>query len=1264
MVVEMEDDEEEDTDSSNDEDEYYEFQIKPKGKVEALNRWQKVLKLAATAKNDHYMNTLVEEFIKSLNNNKVKQLHKDFRNARDIHGNALVHYLAKNSFQICIQNRNIVDLKSDLNLEGYNAMAPVHFAARYGIEKITTEHLVTMILNNMDNPVQQDKFGNTVLHHSIFNGDSEIRGALAVLLVHIEIVVGSVIKRKFQFNDFMKTPNFEHYDGLHLATEKGYTEVIDVLMREGKAEAKYLNKQKMNPLHIAVNENNADCVEMILNLTIAGKNGYEDLNVILNQEDEKGNPPLCIAIEKKYDNIVQLLLDKQKEVGFQRGEGYMNFCGMHGNTQIMADLYGYFKLTDNGCVNVDHPLHFAIEANNKEVVELLIEIGADINRNIAGKIAVELAIEKGHAEIVDILLEHRQLNWKAISSKKNERQNNLLHYAARSENSLVLEGVINFLMNKKSSLCTKMMIGKDYEEGNSPLHIACKYSSFLKEEVEKFVGIYRKENIRIHQMRNANGQTPLHLAAISGNIHFIKELCTIQFDSDNTGIDEELLKVTDVNGNKAVHCAASFNHPEILEFLLTSSEDHKPANSSGKTPLHCASESGSLECMESIIKHVQLKNKKLKIEKVINFNRKDHQGNTSLLLAVENGRTNVAQGLMKAGADISPVDLIGRNALELAIEKGNKAVVETIIESNSWQDAFRAANTINSSIQGVPLLGTPMRSLIYSFPDLASKLLDKCYKEENFPAENKKNEYYNFEFLDDTFQYGLYEKSYIHIREYRKMHDSDNRKKVSVQDDIFFPDPYISGDKLVSNHPLMMINDSKGADLLNHRVVCKLISYKWKSFGRFYFALNLLYYVVFLGLLTTYIHTDQSRDPTKYPDLLQCSDYFQNHSQNLNASYIFPEAGAENKKSSSLYSTLEVMILSLCIIRFVSMIVGHENKLFLSMIRNSFGFAFNSLLKKTDTFKRTSSNTTFWNLLKSLFPQNWFYFLLKQEWPYIFDVTVYIMSLVVIDPFNHLTVEIPFNGFTLSLRTCAHWQLSAGTVTLAWINLLFYMRHSESTVGKYINILADVIYNFISFAVVLSIFVLAFAYGFSILLQNQDTFQSLPNSFMKTLIMMSGEFEYGDIFFPDDEYGSVPYPYMTYSMFVVFFILVSLILINLLVGLTVNDVAILSEAAELKQKEMRIKFILNMEDYQRKLSNLLTYFGSERKLYTILHYTDELQIGDIKSKIKQKMWSDIVIEKRNDDDMKKQEQIILRMENLEKRTLEIEKKNGSHGDNN
>ena len=147
-------------------------------RFDALIQWQKLLNIAAksaTAKNDNYMSSLIEEFIKAQNNGKLKTRDKDFRNARDVHGNALVHYLAKHNFHLCFQNPRIVHLKTDSNLEGNNATAPVHLVLRYGVDRVTTEHLVTAILNSMNNPLQQDKFGNIVLHHSILNRDPELR---------------------------------------------------------------------------------------------------------------------------------------------------------------------------------------------------------------------------------------------------------------------------------------------------------------------------------------------------------------------------------------------------------------------------------------------------------------------------------------------------------------------------------------------------------------------------------------------------------------------------------------------------------------------------------------------------------------------------------------------------------------------------------------------------------------------------------------------------------------------------------------------------------------------------------------------------------------------------------------------------------------------------------------------------------------------------------------------------------------------------------
>ena len=65
--------------------------------------------------------------------------------------------------------------KNDSKLQGYCGMAPVHFAARYGKYQNGIVKTVGFLMDQMENPHQQDEFGNTVLHHSVLNGDERTR---------------------------------------------------------------------------------------------------------------------------------------------------------------------------------------------------------------------------------------------------------------------------------------------------------------------------------------------------------------------------------------------------------------------------------------------------------------------------------------------------------------------------------------------------------------------------------------------------------------------------------------------------------------------------------------------------------------------------------------------------------------------------------------------------------------------------------------------------------------------------------------------------------------------------------------------------------------------------------------------------------------------------------------------------------------------------------------------------------------------------------
>ena len=86
----------------------------------------------------------------------------------------------------------------------------------------------------------------------------------------------------------------------------------------------------------------------------------------------------------------------------------------------------------------------------------------------------------------------------------------------------------------------------------------------------------------------------------------------------------------------------------------------------------------------------------------------------------------------------------------------------------------------------------------------------------------------------------------------------------------------------------------------------------------------------------------------------------------------------------------------------------------------------------------------------------------------------------------------------------------------------------------------------------------------------------------------SGEIDYSEIFFKDNppldfgdkwdqDWESVPFPFITYGLFLVFFFFVSIVALNVLVGLTVDDIRNFLENADLRKLTMRLKFILAME---------------------------------------------------------------------------------------
>ncbi len=76
---------------------------------------------------------------------------------------------------------------------------------------------------------------------------------------------------------------------------------------------------------------------------------------------------------------------------------------------------------------------------------------------------------------------------------------------------------------------------------------------------------------------------------------------------------------------------------------------------------------------------------------------------------------------------------------------------------------------------------------------------------------------------------------------------------------------------------------------------------------------------------------------------------------------------------------------------------------------------------------------------------------------------------------------------------------------------------------------------------------------------------------------MIGEFEFESIFYSETDPHNLAYPGITFAFFIGFLIVMSIIIVNLLVGLAVDDIKAVQDQAELKRLAMTVEQVLDVE---------------------------------------------------------------------------------------
>jgi len=199
---------------------------------------------------------------------------------------------------------------------------------------------------------------------------------------------------------------------LHSAAYDGHKEIIELLIAEG-ADVNAQNGGGPAPLHYAAGEGRKEIVELLIakgaDVNAAMKNGHTALNWT------KLHPETAELLRKHGGKMGKKLraADTNRKISKPQANRALLEAAKDGNihTAIAAVKQA---ITDGANVNAKDAgwadmtaLHYAAQKGHKEIIELLIANGVNVNaKNLTDKTPLDWANTFNRTEIADLLRKH------------------------------------------------------------------------------------------------------------------------------------------------------------------------------------------------------------------------------------------------------------------------------------------------------------------------------------------------------------------------------------------------------------------------------------------------------------------------------------------------------------------------------------------------------------------------------------------------------------------------------------------------------------------------------------------------------------------------------------------------------------------------------------------------------------------------------------------------------------------------------------------
>ena len=292
---------------------------------------------------------------------------------------------------------------------------------------------------------------------------------------------------------------------------------VNLLLNHG-ADANIAAANGYTPLHWAVMKGNQNLVKLFL-----------EKNALVNTQNANGNSPLHTAVSNGFFDITKLLVKKGSNVNLQNKEGRT-------------------------------PLFLGVENKQKQLIKLLTENEADVTigykENSTDRIYLVRGKDKGRAA------------WHYVLAKKHLLGLFLKRTNGGSVNVADFGAVLRSGWGKDPPEGTTDKILKECDfkfkelPGVTVLHIASKENN-----EPEIIDLLVKSGANVNA-QDAEGFTPLHMAAIHGNLKIVKKLVDLEADVNIVTTEEK-------NAAELAHLNEELEIEEYLESKMASSQSTK-----------------------------------------------------------------------------------------------------------------------------------------------------------------------------------------------------------------------------------------------------------------------------------------------------------------------------------------------------------------------------------------------------------------------------------------------------------------------------------------------------------------------------------------------------------------------------------------------------------------------------------------------------------------------------------------------------------------